>query len=127
MGRVISIEFVNERGTAVDGKTKFLHQWQRLELPGKNPGPAIMFSHQTSGFDEATPHRTACPLNAIETTSQRERRKERRNNTFLAEREFQVAGRLGSLFAGNGYGTEDEEGEIEIGGGRSGGVGNGGM
>ena len=74
MGRVISIEFVNERRTAVDGKTKFLHQMQRL--PGKNPGSAIMFSHQTSGFDEAAPRRTACPLNAIETTSQRETEKE---------------------------------------------------
>ena len=86
MGRVISIEFVNERRTAVDGKTKFLHQMQRL--PGKNPGSAITFSHQTSGFDEAAPRRTACPLNAIETTSQRDGE---RNNTFLAEREFQVA------------------------------------
>ena len=60
-------------------------------LAGKNPGSAITFSHQTSGFDEAAPRRTACPLNAIETTSQRETGKERRNNTFLAEREFQVA------------------------------------
>ena len=126
MGRVICIEFVNERGTAVDGKTKFLHQMHRLA--GKNPGSAITFSHQTSGFDEAAPRRTACPLNAIETTSQRETGKERRNNTFLAERERISSRRLGSLFAGNGYGTEDEEGEIEIGvGGRSRGVGNGGM
>ena len=116
MGRVISIEFVNERRTAVDGKTKFLHQMQRL--PGKNPGSAIMFSHQTSGFDEAAPRRTACPLNAIETTSQRETGKERRNNTFFGRERISSRRRLGSLFAGNGYGTEDEEGEIEIGGSR---------
>ena len=89
MGRVISIEFVNERRTAVDGKTKFLHQMQRL--PGKNPGSAIMFSHQTSGFDEAAPRRTACPLNAIETTSQRDGEREKKQHFFLAEREFQVA------------------------------------
>ena len=117
MGRVISIEFVNERRTAVDGKTKFLHQMQRL--PGKNPGSAIMFSHQTSGFDEAAPRRTACPLNAIETTSQRERRRKREETTLFFGRErISSRRRLGSLFAGNGYGTEDEEGEIEIGGSR---------
>ena len=124
MGRVISIEFVNERRTAVDGKTKFLHQMQRL--PGKNPGSAITFSHQTSGFDEAAPRRTACPLNAIETTSQRAKKQH-----FFGRERISSRRRLGSLFAGNGYGTEDEEGEIEIGvGGRSGGVGgfgNGGM
>ena len=126
MGRVISIEFVNERGTAVDGKTKFLHQMHRLA--GKNPGSAIMFSHQTSGFDEAAPRRTACPLNAIETTSQRDGEREKKQHFFFGRERISSRRCLGSLFAGNGYGTEDEEGEIEIGvGGRSGSVGNGGM
>ena len=48
--------------------------------------------------------------------TERDGEREKKQHFFFGRERISRRRCLGSLFAGNGYGTEDEEGEIEIGG-----------